>query len=55
MCYTCGCMIPDDNMGHPENITDETFEKAAKVEDITPEEAKKNSLKLLKKQLGEKE
>ena len=45
--------MPDDNMGHSGNITNKTFEEAAKAEDQTPEEAKKNTLKLLKKVLGE--
>lgn len=45
--------MPDDNMGHPENITEETFKKAADAEGLSVEEAKKNTLKLLKKQLGE--
>lgn len=25
MCYNCGCHIPDDNMGSPDNITTSTF------------------------------
>lgn len=51
MCYNCGCGMPKDKMGHDENITDETFEIAAKAEGQTVEEAKKNTLELLKKQL----
>ncbi|MBI4092032.1 MAG: hypothetical protein HY427_02400 [Candidatus Levybacteria bacterium] len=54
MCYNCGCEMPDDDMGHPKNITEKTFEEAAKAEGQTVEEAKKNTLALLKKQLGEK-
>ena len=30
MCYTSGCDKPDDNMGDPKNITNKTFEEAAK-------------------------
>ena len=41
-------------MGHPDNITDETFVKAAKAMGQTVEEAKKETLDLLKKQLGNK-
>lgn len=41
-------------MGHPDNITNQTFEKAAKAMGQTAEEAKKETLKLLKKQLGDK-
>jgi hypothetical protein len=53
MCYTCGCGNPDDSMGDPRNITNKTFEEAAKAAEETPEEAKKNALKLLKKVLKE--
>jgi len=41
-------------MGHPQNITDKTFEEAAKAMGQSVEEAKKETLKLLQKQLGEK-
>lgn len=30
MCYNCGCHIPDDDMGHPDNITSEMMKKIAK-------------------------
>lgn len=30
MCYNCGCHIPDDDMGHPDNITTDTFKKLGK-------------------------
>jgi hypothetical protein len=53
MCYSCGCGMPDSNMGDPKNITNKTFEEAAKAAGETPEEAKKNTLKLLKKVLKE--
>jgi hypothetical protein len=54
MCYTCGCDNPDDSMGDPRNITNKTFEEAAKAAGEKPDEAKKNALKLLKKVLKEK-
>jgi hypothetical protein len=54
MCYNCGCEMPDNDMGDPKNITDKTFIEAAKAMDQTVEEAKKFTLELLKKQLGEK-
>jgi len=38
-------------MGDPRNITNKTFEEAAKAAGETPEEAKENALKLLKKVL----
>jgi hypothetical protein len=43
--------MPDANMGDPRNITNKTFDEAAKAAGETPEEAKKNALKLLKKLL----
>jgi hypothetical protein len=55
MCYNCGCQMPDNDMGNPKNITNKTFEDAAKAADQTPEEAKRNTLELLKKTLDEKE
>lgn len=51
MCYNCGCKLPNDNMGHKENITEETFEKAAIAMSMTVEETKKNVLELLQEQL----
>ncbi|MBI4766274.1 MAG: hypothetical protein HY787_17020 [Deltaproteobacteria bacterium] len=54
MCYNCGCEMPDDEMGNPKAITNKTFEEAAKGAGQTPEEAKKNTLNLLKKVLKEK-
>jgi hypothetical protein len=51
MCYNCGCGIPDSDMGSPKVITNKTFEEAAKAAGQTPEEAKRNTLKLLKKVL----
>jgi len=29
MCYNCGCQIPDDDMGHKDNITNKTLEDTA--------------------------
>ncbi len=51
MCYNCGCQMPDNDMGDPKNITDKTFEEAAKAAGQSAEEAKKNTLKLLEKVL----
>ncbi len=53
MCYNCGCEMPDDDMGNPKNITTKTFEEAAKASNQSVEEAKSETLKLLKKQLGQ--
>jgi len=46
--------MPDNDMGDPKNITDQTFNDAAKASEQSVEEAKRNTLDLLKKTLGEK-
>lgn len=53
MCYNCGCQKSDDNMGNPKNITNKTFEEAANAAGQNVEEAKKNTLELLQKTLGQ--
>lgn len=61
MCYNCGCGMPDDDMGKGnagldpkgKSITNKTFEEAAKSQGMSVEDAKKEALKLLKKDLGE--
>lgn len=55
MCYNCECGNLRDNMGNPENITEETFEKAAKAWGQSVEEAKKSTYNELKKQLEKKQ
>lgn len=53
MCYNCGCGIPDNNMGSDDNITTATFDRAAEASDQTPEEAKREVLKMLQEELPE--
>ncbi len=31
MCWNCGCMMPDDPMGSPDNLTTEKLRKAVKA------------------------
>ncbi|MEE9583361.1 MAG: hypothetical protein V3W01_01700 [Dehalococcoidales bacterium] len=31
MCWNCGCMMPDNDMGSPDNITTETLRRAARA------------------------
>ena len=31
MCWNCGCMMPDNDMGNPDNITTAKLLKAAKA------------------------
>jgi hypothetical protein len=40
--------MPDNDMGNPRNITNKTFEEAAKAAGTTADEAKNNTLELLK-------
>ena len=41
MCYNCGCGMPNNDMGNPANITNKTFEEAAKAMKQSAEDAKK--------------
>lgn len=31
MCLNCGCGMPDDDMGNPDNLTTKNLKKAAKA------------------------
>lgn len=61
MCYNCGCQMPDDDMGqgsagvdpNGKSITNKTFKVAADSQGMTEEEAKKQTLGLLKKTLNQ--
>lgn len=55
MCYNCGCQMPNNDMGKPENITNETFEKASVAMGLSVKESKKNALELLEKVLASKQ
>ena len=55
MCFNCGCQRPDDKMGSDDNITTETFEKAAKAMDQTVEEAMREVHSLIESELAKKE
>ena len=49
MCYNCGCGMPNNDMGKPENITDQTLAEAAKAMGQTLQDSRKNALALLEK------
>jgi vacuolar-type H+-ATPase subunit H len=55
MCYNCGCGMPNNDMGNPENITNKTFEAAAEAMDQSVKDAKKNARELLDRVLAAKE
>lgn len=44
--------MPNNDMGKPENITNETFEKAADAMGMSVKESRKNALELLEKVLA---
>jgi hypothetical protein len=44
--------MPDNDQGNPDNITNEDFIKAAKADQESVEQAKRNTLELLEKELG---
>lgn len=52
MCYECGCMNTM-TVASPDSITEITFERAARGAGITTEQAKRYTLELLKRELGE--
>jgi hypothetical protein len=52
MCYNCGCNMPDNDMGDANNITDETFEKAAKASGQPLKEALENTKELIEEKLA---
>jgi len=47
MCFTCGCMEPDDDHGDPEYLTLGKFARIAKKDDLTVEQ---KSLQVTRKQ-----
>jgi hypothetical protein len=55
MCYNCGCGMPNNNMGKPQNITNKTFEEASAAMGQSTKDAKANAHKLLEKVLAAKE
>ena len=55
MCFNCGCQMPNNDMGKPENITNETFQKAAAAMGMSIKESRENALELLEKLLAVQE
>ena len=55
MCYNCGCQMPNNDMGNSKNITNKTFEEAAKAMGQSMKEARTNAQELLKKVLAARE
>jgi len=47
--------MPNNDMGNPKNITNKTFEEAAKAMDQSARDAKENAHELLEKVLAAKE
>jgi len=55
MCYNCGCGMPNNDMGNPDNITNKSFDEAANAMGTTAKDAKKNAAELLAKVLVAKQ
>ena len=55
MCYNCGCGMPNNDMGKPQNITNKTFDEAASAMGQSAKDGKANAHKLLEKVLAAKE
>lgn len=53
LCYECACGSTTA-IKSSDSITEDTFKRAAAGARITVEQAKRNALELLKKELGEK-
>ena len=50
MCYTCGCKLPYENHGDPDNIVEDHLKKSGQTETIKRagvEQAKKNLAALI--------
>lgn len=60
MCYNCGCGVPEDDMGKGKiqngggALTEDDFSFVAKKWNMSKEEAKEETYKLLKKQFEKK-
>jgi hypothetical protein len=54
LCYNCGCGMPNNDMGKPENITNKKFEEAVKTMGQDVKTAKANARALLERVLSSK-
>ena len=50
MCYNCGCHIPQDDMGSPDNITDQLLATLAQSMNISVDVLKQQLLNYLSSQ-----
>jgi hypothetical protein len=53
MCYTCGCKLPYEDHGDPDNLVEDVLKKAGQTETLKRagvEQAKKNMLELIEMQ-----
>jgi len=55
MCYNCGCGDPNDDMGDPKNITNQTIEVASKANNMTLKSSLEEIEKLIKQELSKEE
>lgn len=52
MCYNCGCGMPNNDMGHAENIILSDFQHAAEAMGQPADEALRNARDLIDKTLA---
>ncbi len=52
MCYNCGCGLPADDMGHPDNITTKTFQEVSSKTGKSVEDVKDEMKNWLSNELG---
>ena len=55
MCYNCGCGMPNNDMGHSENIVLGDLQRAAEVMGQPADEALRNGRDLIDKTLAASE
>lgn len=58
MCYTCGCNLPYEDHGDPNNITEKDFEKAGQTEasgNVGAKATKENTAELIKREKDKNE
>jgi len=51
MCMNCGCGMPDDDMGDPKNITNQTIDEVSKINGMSRKKTLVEMKKAIEKEL----